>query len=204
MVDLILEPAAELGGEVVVVQKVVDGQASAQRALSFPNVDLEAFDVIVFEQDTAGNWNPVASTVGVAEGGEGIASPGYTNAEIDAFLATKPSRQELTDLLASATGLPFTDTRTAAYTLALTDADKLVPVSSASAVTVTVPAHAEVPFPKGTTLYVAQDGIGAVTIAGAAGVMVHTADGYQVGGQWLDVSLHKRDLNTWVLKGAVS
>jgi len=101
-------------------------------------------------------------------------------------------------------GLPTTATRTAAYTLALTDADHLVPVSSASAVTVTVPAHADVPFPVGTTLYVARDGAGAVSIAGASGVMVQTADGYQVGGQWLDVALHKRNLNTWVLKGGVS
>jgi hypothetical protein len=102
------------------------------------------------------------------------------------------------------TGLPITATRTADYTLALTDADKLVPVNSASAVVVTVPAHADVPFPIGTTLYVAQDGVGDVTIAGASGVVVQTADGYKVGGQWQDVALHKRDLNTWVLKGGVS
>ena len=100
--------------------------------------------------------------------------------------------------------LPLTTTRTADYTLALADAGCLVPVDSASAVVVTVPDHASVPFPIGTTLYVAQDGAGPVTIAPASGVVVQKADGYKVGGQWLDVALHKRNLNTWVLKGGVS
>jgi acetaldehyde dehydrogenase (acetylating) len=78
-----------------------------------------------------------------------------------------------------------------------------VPVSSASAVTITVPNNASAPFPVGTTLYVAQDGAGQVSIAAASGVLVQTAQGYKVGGQWQDVALHKRDLNTWVLKGGV-
>jgi len=104
----------------------------------------------------------------------------------------------------SSTRLELAELPTSNYTLRLSDAGKLVPVSSTSAVTVTVPAHADVPFPIGTTLYVAQDGVGSVTITGASGVVVQTADGYQVGGQWLDVALHKRDLNTWVLKGGVS
>jgi hypothetical protein len=100
--------------------------------------------------------------------------------------------------------LPLTTTRTADYTLALADAGCLVPVDSASAVTITVPDHASVPFPIGTTLYVAQDGAGAVTIAPASGVVVQKADGYKVPGQWQDIALHKRNLNTWVLKGGVS
>jgi hypothetical protein len=101
------------------------------------------------------------------------------------------------------TTLSVTLTRTADYTLALPDAGCLVPVSSTSAVTVTVPAHADVAFPVGTTLYVAQDGAGQVSIAPASGVVVQTAGGLKVGGQWTDVALHKRDLNTWVLKGGV-
>lgn len=106
--------------------------------------------------------------------------------------------------LGGGTSLPLTATRTADYTLALADAGCLVPVSSGSAVVVTVPAHADIALPVGTTLYVAQDGAGAVTIAWASGVVVQTADGYKVPGQWTDVALHKRDLNTWVLKGGVS
>jgi len=100
--------------------------------------------------------------------------------------------------------LPLTATRTVGYTLDLPDAGHLVPVSSASAVTIIVPDNASAPFPVGTTLYVAQDGTGAVTIAAASGVLVQTAQGYKVGGQWQDVALHKRDLNTWVLKGGVA
>jgi hypothetical protein len=100
--------------------------------------------------------------------------------------------------------LPLTLMRNADYTLALDDVGCLVPVNSASAVVITVPSHADVAIPVGATLYVAQDGAGAVSIAPAPGVVLRTADGYKVGGQWLDVALHKRNLNTWVLKGGVS
>ncbi|RZL08367.1 MAG: hypothetical protein EOO62_15435 [Hymenobacter sp.] len=102
-----------------------------------------------------------------------------------------------------ATTLPVTSIRTADYILQLSDAGCLVPVASSSAVTITVPSHADVAFVVGTTLYVAQDGTGQVTIAAASGVVVQTADGYNVAGQWQEVALHKRDLNTWVLKGGV-
>ena len=101
----------------------------------------------------------------------------------------------------SSTRLELAEAVGGSYTLQLSDAGKLVPILSTS--TVTVPSNASVPFPIGTTLYVAQDGVGVVTIAPASGVVVHTADGYKVGGQWQDVALHKRDLNTWVLKGGV-
>jgi hypothetical protein len=104
----------------------------------------------------------------------------------------------------SSSVLTLTPARTADYFLQLTDAGCMVPVTSSTAVTVTVPAHASVPFAVGTTLYVAQDGTGPVSIVAAGGVVIQTADGYRVPGRWQDVALHKRDLNTWVLKGALS
>ncbi|HET9504172.1 MAG TPA: hypothetical protein VFO93_11570 [Hymenobacter sp.] len=99
MADIILAPAAELGGTVAIEQTVVDGQASAQRALSFPNIDLQAFDLVVFEQDTAGGWNPVASTVGVAEGTS--APDGYTRPEADERFGDLPTQQQHTQELAN-------------------------------------------------------------------------------------------------------
>jgi len=130
--------------------------------------------------------------------------PSYTDANGNQVPARMGLRTMQQTSLIAASILSLTTTRTADYTLGLADAGCLVPVASASAVTVTVPDHVSVPFPIGATLYVAQDGAGVVTIAPAAGVVVQTAAGYKVGGQWLDVALHKRDLNTWVLKGGVS
>lgn len=112
--------------------------------------------------------------------------------------------QSDTQLAAVRTTLALTPTRTADYTLQLSDAGCLVPVASSSAVTVTVPAHADVPFPVGTVLYVSQFGSGPVTLAaGAYAVAVNTAQGYLIAGQWEEVVLHKVDLNSWVLKGGV-
>jgi hypothetical protein len=104
----------------------------------------------------------------------------------------------------SSSVLALTPVRTADYFLQLGDAGCLVPVASSVAVTVTVPTHASVPFAVGTTLYVAQDGTGLVSIAAAGGVVIQTADGLKVPGRWQDVALHKRDLNTWILKGGIS
>jgi hypothetical protein len=104
----------------------------------------------------------------------------------------------------SSSVLPLTPVRTADYFLQLSDAGCMVPVASSTAVTVTVPTHADVPFAVGTTLYVAQDSTGQVSIAAAGGVVIQTADGLKVPGRWQDVALHKRDLNTWVLKGGIS
>ncbi len=101
--DIILAPATDLGGAVVLTQKVADGLAYPQQVLSFPDVDLEAFDLVVFEQDTAGNWNPVASTVGVAEGTSAPAPTldGYTRPEADERFGDLPTQQQHTQELAN-------------------------------------------------------------------------------------------------------
>jgi hypothetical protein len=101
--DIILAPATDLGGAMVLTQKVADGLAYPQQVLSFPDVDLEAFDLVVFEQDSAGNWNPVASTVGVAEGTSAHAPTldGYTRPEADERFGDLPTQQQHTQELAN-------------------------------------------------------------------------------------------------------
>lgn len=103
--DIILAPATELGGTVVLTQKVADGLPYAQEVLSFPDMDLEAFDLVVFEQDAAGRWSPVASTVGAAEGSAAPAPAptpdGYTRQEADERFGDLPTQQQHTQALAS-------------------------------------------------------------------------------------------------------
>jgi hypothetical protein len=65
--------------------------------------------------------------------------------------------------------------QTADYTLALTDAGKVVLANKGTAITITVPTNAAVAFPVATELVVAQKGAGATTIAAAGGVTVHGA-----------------------------
>ncbi|MDO7885342.1 hypothetical protein [Hymenobacter cheonanensis] len=93
------------------------------------------------------------------------------------------------------------------YTLALADAGRVLPVSSAAGVgvEVQVPAQADVPFAIGTIVFIRRMGAGSVHLGAAAGVTVRVpagADYYVAAGD--EVSLHKEDVNTWFLKGGVS
>jgi len=64
-----------------------------------------------------------------------------------------------------------------AYTLVLADAFKLVTLTNASAITLTVPPNSSVAFPVGTVINAAQRGAGKVTVAPGAGVTVRTPAG---------------------------
>lgn len=88
-----------------------------------------------------------------------------------------------------------------AYTLALADAGTVVEFTSASAVTLTVPANAAVAFPTGTVIEVYVDGAGGVTVAGDTGVTVRNAGALA---QYATASLRKRATDEWVLTGDVT
>lgn len=60
-----------------------------------------------------------------------------------------------------------------AYTLVLTDQSKLVTLTNAAAIAVTIPTNATVAFPIGTQIDFSQDGAGKVTFSGA-GVTINS------------------------------
>jgi hypothetical protein len=92
--------------------------------------------------------------------------------------------------------------KTASYTLsALTERDDLIEMSSASAVTLTIPTDSTLDFPIGTSLDVLQTSTGQVTIAGAGGVTVNATPGLKLRTQWSSATLFKRAANTWVVFG---
>lgn len=91
-----------------------------------------------------------------------------------------------------------------AYTTVLADRDKLVEVSSASGVTVTIPTNASVAYPVGTSIDILQTGVGQVTIAGASGVTVNSTPGLKLRTQWSSATLFKRATDTWVVYGDLS
>jgi hypothetical protein len=91
------------------------------------------------------------------------------------------------------------------YTLALTDGNNVVvELSNTSAITLTVPTNAAVPFPIGSQVQILQTNTGQVTVAGAGGVTVNSNPGLRLRGQWSFVTLVKRAENTWVLVGDVT
>jgi hypothetical protein len=98
--------------------------------------------------------------------------------------------------------LPFNAQTGTTYTLVATDAGDVVTLTNGSAITVTVPTNASVAFPIGTQITLAQMGAGKVTVAGAAGVTVYSADSYlSLRTQYSSGTLIKTATNTWLLIG---
>lgn len=95
-------------------------------------------------------------------------------------------------------------TVTGSYTLAASDAGKLVLVNSSSSANVTVPANASVSIPVGTHIDLARIGNGTVTVQGDTGVTVNATPGLKLRARYSTSTLIKVDTNTWLLVGDIA
>ncbi len=89
------------------------------------------------------------------------------------------------------------------YTLVITDNGRLVTLSNAAAITLTVPLNATVAFATGAIINIQQIGAGQVTVAGAAGVTLN-GTGTKTRAQWSAASLVKTATDTWTLIGDIA
>jgi len=91
------------------------------------------------------------------------------------------------------------------YTLVVGDAGDLVTLTNASPITLTVPTNASVAFAIGTQITIVQSGAGKVTVAGAVGVTVNSAENYlSLRSQWSAGTLIKTNTNSWILIGDIN
>lgn len=87
------------------------------------------------------------------------------------------------------------------YTLVLTDQSKIVTLTNAAAIAVTIPTNASVAFPIGTQIDFSQDGAWKVTFSGA-GVTINSLSSLKsIGGQYVGATLIKTATDTWNLYG---
>jgi hypothetical protein len=89
------------------------------------------------------------------------------------------------------------------YTLVLTDNGRLVTLSNASAITLTVPTNASVAFATGAVINIQQIGAGQVTVTGDTGVTV-TGTGTKLRTQYSAAALVKTGTDSWTLIGDLS
>ena len=91
------------------------------------------------------------------------------------------------------------------YTLVLTDAQKLVTLSNASAITMTVPPNSSVAFETGDQVNLLQLGAGQVTIAAGSGVTIRSEGSkLKMKGQYATATLVKIATDEWVALGNLS
>ena len=93
-----------------------------------------------------------------------------------------------------------------AHTLELIDTGSILETTGASAVTVTIPDEATVPFAIGTLINLTQAGAGVATVEAAAGVSLNGVSGGSVAleAQWSGVALTKRGADAWIIQGALA
>jgi hypothetical protein len=91
----------------------------------------------------------------------------------------------------------------ASYSLLLTDQQKLVTMSNASANTVTFPLNATVAFPVGTVVTIAQIGAGQTTLVATGGVTLNkpATQSLILAEQYATVTAVKLATDTWLLSG---
>lgn len=90
------------------------------------------------------------------------------------------------------------------YTLVLTDEDKVVELTNAATVTVTVPTNASVAFAVGAALEVFRYGAGEVQLAAAGGVTIRSpGGGLRLNQQYSSAVLRKRATDEWVFQGDI-
>ena len=97
--------------------------------------------------------------------------------------------------------------KTGSYTLsALSERDSMIEVSSATAVSITIPLNSAIAYPVGTSIDVLQTSTGQVSIVGTAGVTINAAPSggantAKLRTQWSSCTLFKRASDTWVVYG---
>jgi hypothetical protein len=109
----------------------------------------------------------------------------------------------------SKSALNFTiDTKTADYTLVLSDAYKIIEMNlTSTANTLTIPLASAHEFPQGSQITIIQTGSGQTTISGTAGVTINGTPGLKLRDQYSSCTLIKRsaaNLNTWIVIGDLS
>lgn len=85
------------------------------------------------------------------------------------------------------------------YTLVAGDQNKLVQISNASSITLTIPPNSSVAFPTNTTIYWQQYGAGLITVAPGAGVTIRSPNGLTSNSQYSVRAMIKIGTNEWVI-----
>ena len=87
------------------------------------------------------------------------------------------------------------------YTLVLTDVAKVVSLTNAASITLTIPTNATVAFPTGTQILLYQGGAGQVTVSGAGVTIRSQGSKTKLNGQYSVGGLLKVGTDEWVMFG---
>jgi hypothetical protein len=160
------------------------------------------------------NTDGTQKTLAIAKGGTAATSASAALTALGAAPATNPTITGgtidsttigSTTPVAAQAYRPINTQSGTTYTLVLLDDGKLVTLSNASAITLTIPTNASVAFPIGAEIDLLQLGAGQVTVTPAGGVTLNSyTSKTALSGQYAAATLKKLVTNTWILIGNLS
>jgi len=214
------------GAEAIIEVGPVRSVAGKTGAVTLAKADVGLGDV----DNTPDAAKPVSTATQAALDGKANASHGHAMADVTGLQTaldakaplaspaltgtpTAPSAAAYADSTQIATTAQVHDTVTTVpenpqtgtgYTLVLSDAGKMVTLTNASAITLTIPTHASVAFPIGTRIDIGQGGAGQVTVGGAGVTIRSVGSRLKLVGQYSGATLWKKGTNEWWLIGEIS
>ena len=153
-----------------------------------------------------GDYLPLYDSSGAVDGKATIANIlalGGGGGTWGSITGTLSSQSDLQTALDAKAPVPTVNAQTGtSYTLVLTDANKLVTMTNASANTLTIPLNSSVAFPTGTVVVIGQGGAGATSIAPASGATINgSGSTITFSSQYTFTSIVKTGTNAWLTYG---
>ena len=130
-----------------------------------------------------------------------IASDAVTEAKISSNAVTQAKLADRAVGSAELDNLTLNAQTGTSYTFVLTDAHKLVTLSNASEITLTIPTNSSVAFDIGDQVNIVQLGAGQVTVGGAGVTLRSQGSKFKLNGIYSAATLIKIDTDEWVLVG---
>jgi hypothetical protein len=154
-----------------------------------------------------GDITAVTAGNGLSGGGSSGAVTLTINTAITADLSTAQTFTNKT-LTSPLINLGINTQTGTTYTTVLADNGKLVTLSNASAITLTIPPNSSVAYPVGAQLNLAQLGAGQVTFAGGSGVTIvstgATASAPKLRAQYSTATAVQTSTDNWLVMGDIS
>lgn len=153
-----------------------------------------------------GDYLPLYDSSGAVDGKATIANIlalGGGGGTWGSITGTLSSQSDLQTALDAKAPVPTVNAQTGtSYTLVLTDANKLVTMTNASANTLTIPLNSSVAFPTGTVIVIGQGGAGATSVAPASGATINgSGSTITFSSQYTFTSIVKTGTNAWLTYG---
>jgi hypothetical protein len=177
---------------------------SSNYTLTLPATDGSSNQVLTTNGSGTLSWTTAAVTITDNTIDAATHYPAITTATSGTITSarvtsTKFTFQPSTGTLAVAgtvNSLRLENIKTADYTLALADRDRVVAFNGTGGQTVTIPTNAAVAFPVGSVVYICRLNTGTLTLAASAGVTVNKTGTFG-GGE--EIYCRKRDTDNWLV-----